>query len=199
MRMSSETRPTLISVTWPAAQSSAVRTLLLVVAGTALLTLSAKVNIPFYPVPMTMQTFAVLVVGMAFGPSLAIATVGLYLLQGALGLPVFSGTPARGIGWAYMIGPTGGYLLGFLVASGIVGVLAQRGFDRSFGMTLAAMTVGTLVIFTFGFAWLAGLIGMEKAWTFGVEPFLLAAAFKILLAALVLPMAWKLGGRGPSA
>ena len=199
MRMSSETRPTLISVTWPAAQSSAVRTLLLVVAGTALLTLSAKVNIPFYPVPMTMQTFAVLVVGMAFGPSLAIVTVGLYLLQGALGLPVFSGTPARGIGWAYMMGPTGGYLLGFLVASGVVGVLAQRGFDRSFGMTLAAMTVGTLVIFTFGFAWLAGLIGMEKAWTFGVEPFLLAAAFKIVLAALVLPIAWKLGGRGPSA
>ena len=199
MRMSSETRPTLISVTWPAAQSSAVRTLLLVVAGTALLTLSAKVNIPFYPVPMTMQTFAVLVVGMAFGPSLAIVTVVLYLLQGALGLPVFSGTPARGIGWAYMMGPTGGYLLGFLVASGVVGVLAQRGFDRSFGMTLAAMTVGTLVIFTFGFAWLAGLIGMEKAWTFGVEPFLLAAAFKIVLAALVLPIAWKLGGRGPSA
>lgn len=199
MRMSSETRPTLLSVTWPAAQSSAVRTLLLVVAGTALLTLSAKVNIPFYPVPMTMQTFAVLVVGMAFGPSLAIVTVGLYLLQGALGLPVFSGTPARGIGWAYMMGPTGGYLLGFLVASGVVGVLAQRGFDRSFGMTLAAMTVGTFVIFILGFAWLAGLIGMEKAWTFGVEPFLLAAAFKILLAALVLPMAWKLGGRGPSA
>ena len=198
MRMSSETRPTLLSVTWPAAQSSAVRTLLLVVAGTALLTLSAKVNIPFYPVPMTMQTFAVLVVGMAFGPSLAIATVGLYLLQGALGLPVFSGTPARGIGWAYMMGPTGGYLLGFLVASGIVGVLGQRGFDRSFEMTLAAMTAGTVVIFIFGFAWLAGLIGMEKAWTFGVEPFLLAAAFKILLAALVLPMAWKLGGRGPS-
>ena len=198
MRMSTETRPTLLSVTWPAAQSSAVRTLLLVVAGTALLTLSAKVNIPFYPVPMTMQTFAVLVVGMAFGPSLAIATVGLYLLQGALGLPVFSGTPARGIGWAYMMGPTGGYLLGFLVASGIVGVLAQRGFDRSFGMTLAAMTVGTFVIFIFGFAWLAGLIGMEKAWTFGVEPFLLAAAFKILLAALILPVAWKLVGRGPS-
>ena len=198
MRMSTETRPTLLSVTWPAAQSSAVRTLLLVVAGTALLTLSAKVSIPFYPVPMTMQTFAVLVVGMAFGPSLAIATVGLYLLQGALGLPVFSGTPARGIGWAYMMGPTGGYLLGFLVASGIVGVLGQRGFDRSFEMTLAAMTAGTVVIFIFGFAWLAGLIGMEKAWTFGVEPFLLAAAFKILLAALVLPMAWKLGGRGPS-
>ena len=192
MRMSSETRPTLLSVTWPAAQSSAVRTLLLVVAGTALLTLSAKVNIPFYPVPMTMQTFAVLVVGMAFGPSLAIATVGLYLLQGVLGLPVFSGTPARGIGWAYMMGQTGGYLLGFLVASGIVGVLAQRGFDRSFGMTLAAMTVGTLIIFIFGFAWLAGLIGMEKAWTFGVEPFLLAAAFKIVLAATALPIAWYL-------
>ena len=199
MKMSSETEPTLLSVTWPAAQSSAVRTLLLVVAGTALLTLSAKVNIPFYPVPMTMQTFAVLVIGMAFGPSLAIATVGLYLLQGALGLPVFSGTPARGIGWAYMAGPTGGYLLGFMVASWTVGVLAQRGFDRSFGMTLAAMTLGTLVIFILGFTWLAGLVGMEKAWTFGVEPFLLAAAFKILLAALVLPVAWKLVGRGPSA
>ena len=110
MRVSSETQPTLLSATWPAAQKSAIRIVTLVIAGAALLTLSAKVNIPFYPVPMTMQTFAVLVIGMAFGPSLAIGTVGLYLMLGALGLPVFSGTPERGIGWAYMVGPTGGYL-----------------------------------------------------------------------------------------
>ncbi len=194
MDMSSETQPTLLSVAWPAAQSSLLRKLLLMVSGTALLTLSAKMNIPFYPVPMTMQTFAVLVIGMAFGPSLAIATVGLYLLQGFLGLPVFSGTPERGIGWAYMMGPTGGYLLGFLLASGIIGVLARRGFDRSFAMTLSAMVMGTFVIFALGFAWLAGLIGAENAWTFGVQPFLLAAVFKILLAALILPLTWKLLG-----
>mgnify|MGYP000054354430 CR=1 FL=1 len=121
MRVSSETQPTLLSATWPAAQKRSVSIIALVIAGAALLTLSAKVNIPFYPVPMTMQTFAVLVIGMGFGPSLAIGTVGLYLMLGALGLPVFSGTPERGIGWAYMAGPTGGYLLGFIVASGIVG------------------------------------------------------------------------------
>ena len=175
-----------------------VRTVLLVTFGAAVLTLSAKVNIPFYPVPMTMQTFAVLVIGMAFGPSPAIGTVGLYIVLGALGLPVFSGTPERGIGWAYMAGPTGGYLLGFIVASGIVGGLAQRGYDRSFAMTLASMTLGMLVVYIFGFVWLAGLIGVEKAWTFGVQPFLIADAFKILLAAIVLPIAWFLVGKRPS-
>ena len=197
MRVSIETQPTLLSATWPAAQKSAVWIVTLVIAGAALLTLSAKVNIPFYPVPMTMQTFAVLVIGMAFGPSLAIGTVGFYLLLGALGLPVFSGTPERGIGWAYMVGPTGGYLLGFLVASGIVGVLAQQGWDRSFPKTLASMTLGMLVVYIFGFAWLAGLIGVEKAWTFGVQPFMVADVFKILLAALALPMAWHLIKRRP--
>jgi len=198
MRVSIETQPTLLSATWPAAQKSAVWIVTLVIAGAALLTLSAKVNIPFYPVPMTMQTFAVLVIGMAFGPSLAIGTVGFYLLLGALGLPVFSGTPERGIGWAYMVGPTGGYLLGFLVASGIVGVLAQQGWDRSFPKTLASMTLGMLVVYIFGFAWLAGLIGVEKAWTFGVQPFLVADVFKILLAAIALPLAWYLVGRSTS-
>ena len=198
MRVSSETQPTLLSATWPAAQKSVIRIVTLVIAGAALLTLSAKVNIPFYPVPMTMQTFAVLVIGMAFGPSLAIGTVGFYLLLGALGLPVFSGTPERGIGWAYMVGPTGGYLLGFLVASGIVGVLAQQGWDRSFPKTLASMTLGMLVVYIFGFVWLAGLIGVEKAWTFGVQPFLVADVFKILLAAIALPLAWYLVGRSTS-
>ena len=198
MRVWSETQPTLLSATWPAAEKNAIRIVTLVIAGAALLTLSAKVNIPFYPVPMTMQTFAVLVIGMAFGPSLAISTVGLYLVLGALGLPVFSGTPERGIGWAYMAGPTGGYLIGFIAASGIVGVLAQRGYDRSFAMTLASMTLGTLVIYILGFVWLAGLIGVEKAWTFGVQPFLVADVFKMLLAAIVLPTAWCLVGRSTS-
>ena len=198
MRVSGETQPTLLSATWPTAQKSAVRIVTLVIAGAALLTLSAKMNIPFYPVPMTMQTFAVLVIGMAFGPVLAIGTVGLYLMLGALGLPVFSGTPERGLGWAYMAGPTGGYLLGFIVASGIVGVLAQRGYDRSFAMTLASMTLGMLVIYLFGFVWLTGLIGMEKAWTFGVQPFLVADVFKVLLAAIVLPIAWYLVRRSAS-
>jgi len=189
------TQPTLLSALWPSAPESTLRTLLLVVAGSILLTVSAKVSVPFYPVPMTMQIFAVLVIGMAFGPHLAIATVGVYLLQGAFGLPVFSGTPAKGIGWAYMVGPTGGYLLGFLLATGVVAFLAQRGFDRSFGLTLVAMFIGTVVVYVPGFLWLAGLIGADKAWTFGVQPFLLADAFKILLAAIVLPAAWKFVGR----
>ena len=198
MKKSSEIHPTLLSVTWPTAHPSLLRAFILVVAGSTLLTLSAKINVPFYPVPMTMQTFVVLVISMAFGPVLAIATVGVYLLQGMLGLPVFAGTPARGIGWAYMVGPTGGYLLGFLIASGLLGVFARRGFDRSFAMTLVAMTAGTLVIYIPGFLWLWAFIGAEKAWMFGVGPFLPAAACKILLAALVLPTAWKLIGRAHS-
>ncbi len=188
-------KPTLVSTIWPTASESTLRTLLLVVFGSLLLTVSAKISVPFYPVPLTMQTFAVLVIGMAFGPHLAIATVGVYLLQGAFGLPVFAGTPAKGIGWAYMIGPTGGYLLGFLIAAGVVSFLAQRGFDRSFARTLVAMFIGTATIYVPGFAWLAGIIGADKAWTLGVQPFLLADGFKIVLAAIVLPAAWKLVGR----
>ena len=118
------------------------RMALLAIAGTALLTLSAKIQVPFYPVPMTMQTFAIVVIAMAFGWKLGAATVVLYLLEGAFGLPVFAGTPAKGIGIAYMTGPTGGYLVGFFLAAGLTGWLAQRGWDRNVVTTLAAKVAG---------------------------------------------------------
>ncbi len=187
--------PTLIGSAWPGAAGSWLGMAVLAVAGTVLLTVSAKIQVPFYPVPMTMQTFAVLVIGMAYGWKLGGATVALYLAEGAVGLPVFAGTPEKGIGLAYMAGPTGGYLVGFVLAAGIAGWLGEKGWDRSVPMTLAAMAIGTVIIFVPGYFWLALLIGQEKAWAFGVLPFLLGEVFKIALAAAVLPGAWKLIAR----
>ena len=187
----SNAQPTLLSAAWPTSADSLLRKFVLVLAGTALLTLSAKVQVPFYPVPMTMQTFVVLVISMAFGWRLGAATVLLYLVEGAFGLPVFAGTPAKGIGLAYMAGPTGGYLVGFAVSAAIVGYLGERGWDRNLLTTLAAMVIGTATIFVFGYVWLAHLIGFEKAFQFGVLPFTWAAVFKIALAAAVLPLCWR--------
>ena len=189
------TQPTLLSKCWPRAYSSTTRLLLLVILGSGLLTLSAKVTIPFYPVPMTMQTFTILVIGLAFGWKLATATVLLYLFEGAVGFPVFAGTPAKGLGITYMMGPTGGYLLGFLLSASLLGYLGERGFDRNVLLTTFAMLLGLVVIFGFGYAWLAHLIGMERAFQYGVQPFLLAELLKVILAAFVLPFCWKVLGR----
>ncbi len=167
--------------------------ILLAVVGSLALWASAKISIPFYPVPMTMQTFVVLAIGMAYGWRLGAATIMLYLAEGLLGLPVFSGTPERGIGLAYMFGPTGGYLLGFLFAAVTVGWLAERGWDRNVLSTLAAMTLGTAIIFIMGYIWLGSVIGWDKPiLSLGVTPFLLGAVLKIALAAATLPFAWKL-------
>jgi len=197
------THTTLAKALWPTGTMSntattsglvtpALRALLLAVVGSLLLTISAKVQIPMWPVPMTMQTFAVLVIGAAYGWKLGGATVALYLAEGALGLPVFANAPERGIGMAYMMGPTGGYLLGFLASAMVLGWLAERGWDRSVVGTLAGMTLGTAMIFGLGFAYLATLIGAEAAFVNGVMPFLAGGALKIALAAAVLPMAWTL-------
>ena len=188
-------QPTLLDTVLPAATNSWLYKVVLVLAGTALLTLSAKIQVPFYPVPMTMQTFAVLVIGMAFGWKLGGLTILAYLAEGALGLPVFAGTPAKGIGLAYMAGPTGGYLVGFVISAMTVGYMAEKGFDRSVVSTLLAMLFGTAIIFAFGFVWLANLIGMEKAFQFGVLPFMWGAVVKIALAAAVRPLCWKLINR----
>ena len=187
---------TLAATLWPsqgrlAEMSGPVRATLLAVVGSLLLYASAKVQVPFYPVPITMQTFAVLVIGMAYGGRLGGATVAPYLAQGALGLPIFAGTPEKGLGLAYMAGPTGGYLLGFLVAAVVVGWLAERGWDRGVVRTLAAMALGTGIILGLGVAYLTTLIGAEKALQFGLYPFLWGAVFKVGLAAAVLPLAWK--------
>lgn len=187
-------RNTLASTIWPAEGdlSAPLRAVILAVVGTALLTLSAKLKVPFYPVPMTMQSLVVLVLGATYGWRLGAATVALYLVEGALGLPVFADTPERGIGLPYMLGPTGGYLVGFVLAAGVVGWLAERGWDRSVPLTFAAMAVGHAVLFAAGFAWLATLIGPDKAWTLGVVPFALATLLKTALGAVLVPALWNL-------
>ena len=197
--MQAYARPTLLDVLSPplSRPAAAGRDVALAITGSLLLTLSAKLQIPFWPVPMTMQTFVVLVLGTAFGWRLGAATVALYLLEGALGLPVFAGTPERGIGLAYMMGPTGGYLAGFLAAAVLCGRLAERGWDRDPWRTALAMTIGHLLILFCGWAWLATLIGTHKAYVAGVEPFYAATVAKTLLAVVTLPLAWKLVGRGP--
>jgi biotin transport system substrate-specific component len=185
---------TLLQQLWgrPATPSHNVaRNVLVALVGTLALTISAKVQIPFWPVPMTMQSFVVLVIGMAFGARLGAATVLLYLLEGAAGLPVFAGTPEKGVGLPYMMGPTGGYLLGFVMAAWACGWMAERGFDRSPLKALAAMSVGHAVIFVFGFVWLAQIMGVEKAFAVGVAPFWAATIAKTLLGVIALPLAWR--------
>ena len=170
---------------------SLFRTFFLVLAGSLLLTLSAKIQVPFYPVPMTLQTLVVLLIGVSYGWRLGFATVLAYLAQGAMGLPVFAGTPEKGLGLLYMAGPTGGYLVGFALAAGLTGWLAERGLDRSVIGTAIAMIAGNLVIYVFGLAWLANFVGFEKAVTLGVIPFLFGDLVKIMLATASLPVIWK--------
>lgn len=196
-------RMTLSATLWPVASSSSriLRALVLALAGSLVLAISAKIQVPFWPVPMTMQTFAVTVIGMAYGLRLGTATVLLYLAEGAVGLPVF----ASGSGLAYFAGPTGGYLIGFAVAAALCGRLAERGWDRSVWPTVAAMTLGTLVIFAFGLPWLAVFLAAAKSYAVGQAisaavvtgfvPFVAGSVFKIALAAAVLPGAWWLIGR----
>lgn len=151
----------------------------LALGGTILLALSAKVQIPFYPVPMTLQTLAVLAIGAVFGARLATATLALYLIEGIVGLPVFAGAVA---GPAYMVGPTGGYLVGFLVAGAFLGALADRGTLRSLLGLSVAMIAGHALIFALGFGWLALGVGASKAWAVGVAPFYAATLVKTALA-----------------
>lgn len=181
---------TLAARLWPESRTRILPAAAIALAGSLLLTLSAKLQVPFWPVPMTMQTYVVLCLGAALGWRLGTATVLLYLAEGAVGLPVFAGTPEKGLGLAYMMGPTGGYLVGFIAGAALTGWLAERGWDRSIPRMLVAMTIGHVVILAFGWAWLAQLIGPEKAWLAGVVPFYAATVFKTLLAALTLPAAW---------
>ena len=175
--------PTLAERFWAASTPAerALRMAVLAVAGSLLMWASAKVQVPFYPVPMTMQTAVAFLIGIAYGPRLGAATIALYLTQGAIGWPVFAGTPEKGIGLPYMVGPTGGYLLGFVAAAGIVGWVAQR--SRHWLATVGGLLAGTAAIYVLGAAWLAGFIGVEKAVTLGVLPFLLGDAVKIALVA----------------
>lgn len=182
---------TLATNLWSGLAGSRFYQALVVLGGTLVLALSAKVQVPFWPVPMTMQTFVVLMIGASLGARLTGATLLAYLIEGAVGLPVFAG----GAGVAYLSGPTGGYLFGFMVAAICVGWLADKGFGRSLLTTLAAFVVGEILIFALGTGWLATLIGFDKALSAGLVPFLPGEAVKIALACAVLPTAWRAAQR----
>lgn len=164
----------------------------LAIAGTLLLTLSAKTKVVLGPVDMNLQTLAVLLISSALGWRLGLATVLLYLAQGAAGFPVFQSTPEKGIGMVYMLGTTGGYLAGFVVMAAIVGWAADRGWDRSAFKLFGAMLVAEIVMMAMGFAWLATLIGPEKSWQFGVLPFIVSDLIKVGLASAIVPAVWAL-------
>ncbi len=186
-------QPTLATTLWPAKSGAQVlRLIALAVGGSALVAVSAQIQVPLQPVPITMQTFAVLVVGMAYGWRLGAATLALYLAEGAVGLPVFAGGAG---GVAVLFGKTGGYLFGFVLAAAIVGWLAQRGWDRRPVRTAVAMLLGNMAIYIPGLLLLGAYIGAAKAVQFGLMPFLLGDGLKLLLAAAALPLAWKLVGR----
>ena len=182
----------LVDALWPDTSSSWARNIILAIVGSLALTISAKIAIPFYPVPLTMQTLVVLLIGITMGPRLGAATIALYLAEGAMGLPVFSGTPERGVGLFYMAGPTGGYLAGFLVAAVATGWLAEKGWDRRWSTTIMTMIIGNIIIYALGLAWLGSLFGWSsKVLASGIVPFLLGDALKIGIAALLLPAIWK--------
>ena len=164
-------------------QSKLIKYFLIVILGSLALTISAKIKIPFYPVPMTMQTFVVLFLGLSFGYKIAIATISLYLLEGIFGLPVFSNSPERGIGLVYFTGPTMGYLIGFLTASYLASYVNSK--DNMFKIFLK-LTLAVSTIYLFGILWLGTLIGWDKPlFNLGAQPFLLAEVFKLLLLTLI--------------
>ena len=153
---------------------------LIVLLGTILLAISSKIKIPFYPVPMTMQTFVVIFFGIAFGWKLAMTTIVLYIFQGIIGLPVFSGTPEKGVGLVYFMGPTMGYLLGFIIAGYLAGKFV---YDNNLVKTFFKLFFATSFIYILGMLWLGSLIGWDKPiFELGAQPFLLAELFKILIA-----------------
>ena len=173
-----------------------VKQAVLVVAGVLLLAVAAKIKVPMWPVPITMGTFAVLTIGAAYGARLGLVTILAYMLVGAAEYDVFAGSSAEAAGWEYMIGGTGGYLVGYVLATLALGALAQRGWDRSVLWMALAMLIGNVLIYVPGLLWLGQLYGWDKpilAW--GLTPFLIGDGLKLALAALVLPGAWALVGR----
>lgn len=167
----------------------------LVALGVLAIALAAQIHVPMWPVPATMQTFAVLTVGAAFGARLGLVTLLAYLALGAAGVAVFTGEAA---GLAHMAGPTGGYLVGFAVAAWAVGALAERGWSERIGGMIGALMVGNAIIYAFGLPWMAHLFlaerGAEWVLQWGLVNFLAGDAIKLLLAALLLPGIWKLTG-----
>ena len=160
-----------------------IKSVIVIFLGSVMLAISAKIKIPFYPVPMTMQTFMVLFLGVCFGYKIAISTVGLYLIEGVLGLPVFSNSPERGVGLVYFTGPTMGYLIGFIFASFLASFVKIK--DNYF-IIFIKLVVAVSIIYVLGVLWLGTLIGWDKPiLQLGVTPFLLAELFKIVLLTVI--------------
>jgi len=197
--------PSLVQAALPAAggaRATLLRNLVLAVAGSLLMVLAAKIKVPFWPVPMTLQTLAVLSIGAAYGSRLGAATIMLYLAYGLAGLPVFTNTPPVAPGLAYLMGPTGGFLIGFVLMAAIAGWAARRG--ASWLRLVGGMALAELVMMMAGFLWLAlgaqmasgatGL-GLDKAFLYGVQPFLIGDALKVALAVCFTGVGWSLVAR----
>ena len=171
-------------------QTNLLKYFLIALLGSIILAISSKIKIPFYPVPMTMQTFVVLFIGIAFGWRLGVTTISLYLFEGILGLPVFSGTPEKGIGLLYFTGPTMGYLIGFVVAVYFAGKFS---YDENILKNFLKLTFATSFIYLLGLIWLGSLIGWDKPiFKLGAQPFLWAELFKITIATLAINQIKKL-------
>ena len=171
-------------------QTKLIKYLFLALVGSILLAISSKIKIPFYPVPMTMQTLVVLLIGICFGWKLGVATISLYLFEGIIGLPVFSGTPEKGMGIAYFTGPTMGYLIGFIVTGLLVG---KFNYDENYFTNFLKLVFATSFIYILGMLWLGFIIGWDKPiFKLGAQPFLLAELFKILIATLAINQIKKL-------
>jgi biotin transport system substrate-specific component len=190
---------TLAGALWPS--TGLLRAAILVAAGAALLAVSAKVKVPMYPVPMTLQTLVVALLGATYGWRLGIATVLAYVAMGAAGLPVFTNTPPQVASLAYLLGPTGGYIVGWMGAILLIDFLCRRGFDRSLPTLAAAIFAGSIVTFTCGVAWLATFaamsdgstgLGLSKALAAGYVPFILGDLVKIALATALVRAGWTL-------
>jgi biotin transport system substrate-specific component len=176
-----------------------VKQAVMVVLGIMALAIFAKIKIPMWPVPITMGTFAVLTIGAAYGPRLGLTTILGYMIIGALGFDVFAGSSAEAYGLTYMMGGTGGYLVGYVLATLALGYAARAGWDRSMLMMGVAMLIGTALIYIPGVAWLGMLYGFDQpilAW--GLTPFLVGDALKLVLAALIVPTLWKMLGNARS-
>jgi len=186
-----------------------IKQVLLLVAGVAALWISAKIQIATVPVPVTLQMLVIMVIGAAYGPRLGLLTVASYVMLGAQGFPVFAGTPEKGIGLAYIFGPTGGYILGFMIAAYVVGLLAKAGWDRNLFTMAGAMAIGILCVYIPGVIWLcsgfnllAMLAGNESfmgyGWSnwyaYGVKTFIWVDALKLVVAVIAFPVIWKLVG-----
>jgi biotin transport system substrate-specific component len=205
MQANATTDYTLMGALWPQTEKGHfIRMAVLAIAGAALLTLAAKIRVPFYPVPMTLQTLVVPLIACAYGARLGAATILLYIAEGMAGVPVFTNTPPQVASPAYLLGPTGGYLIGWVGAAFLVGSLAERGFGRTLPRLMAVIFLGSIVTFVCGVTWLAFMasvppssspLGLQKAIQVGYIPFILGDIVKVTLAAAIVRGSWTLIGK----